>query len=110
MKIPHTALTVINWDDVPPVAYPGETASADWRTHEVPGLRIRRVDYAPGYMADHWCNRGHVIYVLEGDLIVELRDGREFPLRPGMSWHVSDHGDAAHRTRTAGGAKVFIVD
>ncbi|MDA5193994.1 DHCW motif cupin fold protein [Govanella unica] len=110
MKIPHTGLEVIDWDEVPAVRYPGETASADWRSREVPGLRVRRVDYAAGYLADHWCNRGHVIHVLTGTLTVELRDGREFHLKPGMSWIVADHGDAAHRTRTRDGAEVFIVD
>lgn len=110
MKIPRSSMTVIDWNKIPAVTHPGETASADWRSHELPGLRVRIVDYAPGYMADHWCDRGHVIHVIAGDFIVELQDGREFHLSPGMSWLVSDHGDAAHRTRSTTGAQVFIVD
>ena len=71
---------------------------------------MRLVEYSPGYLADHWCDRGHVIYVLEGVLNTELRDGRTFKLTAGMSYQVSDHGDAAHRSTTTTGAKLFIVD
>ena len=65
---------------------------------------------SPGYFADHWCDRGHVLYVLEGELDTELRDGRRFKLKAGMSYQVSDFGDAAHRSSTKTGAKLFIVD
>jgi hypothetical protein len=40
----------------------------------------------------------------------ELKDGRVFTLKPGMSYQVSDNGDSPHRSRTEGGAKLFIVD
>lgn len=68
------------------------------------------VEYSPGYLADHWCDRGHVLLVLEGELDTELKDGRVFTLKPGTSYQVSDFGDAAHRSRTTAGAKLFIVD
>jgi hypothetical protein len=70
----------------------------------------RADEYSPGYCADHWCDRGHVLYVLEGELDTELRDGRKFKLKAGMSYQVSDFGDAAHRSSTKTGAKLFIVD
>ena len=63
-----------------------------------------------GLLADHWCDRGHILLVLEGELETELRDGRRFKLAAGMSYQVSDFGDAAHRSATAVGAKLFIVD
>ncbi|WP_266183218.1 DHCW motif cupin fold protein [Dyella humicola] len=71
---------------------------------------MRLVDYSAGYLADHWCERGHGLYVLEGELHTELKDGRRFVLTPGMSYQVSGYGDAAHRSSTATGAKLFIVD
>jgi len=83
---------------------------AVWRTLNIDDIRVRMVEYTPGYLADHWCNRGHVLYVLEGELETELNDGRRFTLRPGMSYQVSDVGDAAHRSATSTGAKLFIVD
>lgn len=110
MKIPDLPFTVTDWSAVPTTRHPGETGEATWRTFTVGDLRVRMVEYSPGYLADHWCDRGHVLTVLEGELETELRDGRRFTLRPGMSYQVSDFGDAAHRSSTREGARLFIVD
>src|ERR1700684_2496258 len=110
MKIPALPFTVTDWAGVEPVVYPGETGQAIWRTFNIGHLRVRQVEYSAGYLADHWCDRGHVLYVLEGQLDTELRDGRKFTLLPGMSYQVSDFGDAAHRSSTKTGVKLFIVD
>ena len=110
MKIPALPFTVTDWDAVPATIHAGETGEARWRTLTVGDLRVRRVDYSPGYLADHWCDRGHVLFVLSGELETELRDGRTFTLRPGTSYQVSDFGDAAHRSSTRSGASLFIVD
>ena len=107
MKISATPLTVTDWSRVAATTHPGETGQAFWRTLNIGDLRIRMVEYTPGYLADHWCDRGHVLYVVEGELDTELRDGRTFRLTPGMSYQVSDLGDAAHRSSTATGAKIF---
>jgi hypothetical protein len=110
MKIPPSPFTVTEWAQVPVTTYKGETGQALWRELNIGDLRIRMVEYTPGYLADHWCDRGHVLYVVEGELDTELRDGRRFKLLPGMSYQVSDLGDAAHRSSTKTGAKIFIVD
>lgn len=110
MKIPALPFTTTDWSALPAVAYPGETGQALWRTFAIGDLRVRMVEYSAGYLADHWCDRGHVLYVLEGELDTELRDGRSFKLTAGMSYQVSDFGDAAHRSSTRTGAKLFIVD
>ena len=110
MKLPPSAFTLTNWQDLPATLHPGETGYATWRTLEMGDIRIRCVDYSPGYLADHWCDRGHILYVLEGALDTELQDGRVFTLTAGMSYRVSDFGDAPHRSATRGGAKLFIVD
>jgi hypothetical protein len=110
MKLPSNPFTVTDWSGVPETRHAGETGEALWRTLEIGDLRIRQVRYTPGYLADHWCDRGHVLYVLEGELETELRDGRRFILTPGMSYQVSDFGDAAHRSSTRTGATLFIVD
>ena len=110
MKIPTLPFTVTDWSGVSPTVHPGETGQATWRTFAIGDLRVRLVEYSAGYLADHWCELGHVLYVLEGELDTELRDGRKFKLRPGMSYQVSDNGDAAHRSSTRTGAKLFIVD
>jgi len=110
MEIPALPFTVTDWSAVPATVHPGETGQAVWRTFTVGDLRVRLVEYSAGYLADHWCDRGHVLYVLAGELDTELRDGRKFTLRPGMSYQVSNHGDAAHRSSTRTGATLFIVD
>lgn len=110
MKIPNLPFTVTDWAGVPATEHPGESGKAFWRTLNIGDLRVRMAEYSPGYLANHWCDRGHVLYVLEGELKTELRDGRTFTLAPGMSYQVSDHGDAAHRSSTRTGAKLFIVD
>ena len=110
MKIPALPFTVTDWTALPPAHHPGEAGHATWRTFAIGDLRVRLVEYSPGYRADHWCERGHVLYVLEGELETELRDGRTFQLTQGMSYQVSDHGDAAHRSSTTTGARLFIVD
>ena len=110
MKIRALPFTVTDWTAMPATEYEGETGKATWRTFNIGDLRVRMVEYSPGYLANHWCNRGHVLYVIEGELETELRDGRTFKLSPGMSYQVSDYGDAAHRSSTRTGATLFIVD
>jgi hypothetical protein len=110
VKIPALPFTVTDWSAVPETHHAGETGSATWRTFTIGDLRVRMVDYSPGYLADHWCDRGHVLTVLEGELDTELKDGRCFRLKPGMSYQVSDFGDSPHRSSTTMGARLFIVD
>ncbi len=110
MKLPELPFTVTDWDGVAKTTHGGETGNAVWRTFSAGDLRVRMVEYVPGYLADHWCDRGHVLLVLEGELDTELRDGRTFRLTAGMSYQVSDSGDAPHRSSTRTGCKLFIVD
>lgn len=99
----------VDWTAVERVAHAGERGVAHWRTVQLGELRLREVEYGPGYLADHWCERGHVVFVLEGELITELKDGRTFVTRAGCSYHVAT-GREPHRSRTDRGAKLFIVD
>jgi quercetin dioxygenase-like cupin family protein len=110
VKLPASSFTTTDWSKIPVTEHLGETGAAYWRTINMGDARIRLVEYTPGYIADHWCDRGHILYVLEGELVSELRDGRKFPLSAGMSYQVSDHGDPSHRSSTKTGAKLFIVD
>jgi hypothetical protein len=110
MKPANHPFTTADWDTVPATTHSGETGYAQWRTLMFGETRIRMVDYSPGYLADHWCDRGHILLVLCGEIDTELRDGRRIRLLPGMSYHVSDFGDAAHRSSSGPGATLFIVD
>jgi quercetin dioxygenase-like cupin family protein len=109
MKIDNVPFATTDWSQVAAAEHPGETGVALWRTVEVGNIRVRMVEYSPGYLADHWCSRGHVLLVLAGELTTELEDGRSFVMKPGVSYQVAD-GAAPHRSRTATGATLFIVD
>ena len=98
-----------DWASVEPTVHPGTRGNATWRTRTFDGIRVRMVEYSPGYLADHWCRKGHILLCLEGELHTELGDGRVFVLRPGMSYQVADDAEA-HRSQTAVGARLFIVD
>jgi quercetin dioxygenase-like cupin family protein len=98
-----------DWSLVERTEHPGERGTAWRRSREFAGIRVRMVEYSPGYLADHWCSKGHILLCLEGELLTELEDGRRFTLKPGMSYQVAD-GAEAHRSSTVTGAKLFLVD
>jgi hypothetical protein len=113
MQIAEIPFGTTDWSAVAATRHPGLSGEAVWRTiHVGPAsnpIRIRMVEYSPGYVADHWCQKGHVVLVLEGELETVLADDRVFILKPGMSYQVADGGEP-HMSRTATGAKLFIVD
>jgi uncharacterized cupin superfamily protein len=98
-----------DWSSIEKTEHKGERGAATWRTRSFGDIRVRLVEYSPGYLADHWCQKGHVLLVLDGELHTELADGRTVVLKPGQSYQVAD-GDLAHRSKTEVGAKLFIVD
>jgi hypothetical protein len=98
-----------DWTTVPRTEHKGEQGVAIWRTREFGGIRVRMVEYSAGYLADHWCEKGHILLCLEGTLHTELKDGRRFTLSQGMSYQVAD-GAEPHRSHTETGARLFIVD
>jgi hypothetical protein len=99
----------IDWPAIPTTEHKGESGSAFWQTIEFPGLRIRIVEYSKGYMADHWCQKGHIVHCLEGEFVSELRDGRQFQLKKGSTYVVSDEL-GSHRSMTKNGVKLLIID
>lgn len=98
-----------DWSNMPRTEHAGITGTASWRTQHFGQIRVRMVEYSPGYVADHWCSKGHVLLCLSGQLETELEDGRMFTLTPGVSYQVAD-GAEAHRSSTRTGARLFIVD
>jgi len=109
MEITGIPFGVTEWSSVEPTEHPGERGKAYWRTRTFGSLRVRMVDYAPGYVADHWCSKGHVLLCVEGELHTELKDGRTVVLKPGMSYQVADNAEA-HKSSSTIGARLFIVD
>ena len=100
---------VLDWATIPKEQHMGITGFAKWQVFTMNDIRVRQVEYSPGYEADHWCNKGHVIFCIDGEMETELQDGRKYTLRPGMSYQVGDDCEA-HRSSSINGCKLFIVD
>lgn len=109
MKMVDFPFEVIDWANVEKTEHKGETGTAYWQTENFGDIRVRMVEYSPGYLADHWCPKGHIILCIDGELHTELADGTKSILKPGMSYQVADD-IAPHRSHTETGAKLFIVD
>ncbi|MFZ6863522.1 DHCW motif cupin fold protein [Undibacterium sp. Ji67W] len=109
MQMTDIPFGVTEWSDIERTEHPGETGIAHWRTRQFGHIRVRMVEYSPDYLADHWCSKGHILFCIDGELHTELADGRHFLLTPGMSYQVADNAEA-HRSSTATGATLFIVD
>jgi hypothetical protein len=109
MRIAALPFGTVDWNAVEQTLHAGDPGEARWRTRHFGDVRVRMVEYTPGYVANHWCDKGHFLLCLDGELETELADGRRFRLTPGMSYHVAD-GAEAHRSSTRSGAKLYIVD
>ncbi len=99
----------IDWTTVPRTEHKGESGTAFWQTIQFHGLRIRIVEYSKGYIADHWCQKGHIVHCLEGEFTSELEDGQSFILTKGSTYVVSDEL-SSHRSITKDGVKLMIID
>ena len=109
MKITDLPFGITDWSGVERTEHSGETGVAYWQTQNFGPVRVRMVEYSPGYLADHWCSKGHILLCLEGELLTELEDGRTFTLTPGKSYQVADNAEP-HRSSTTTGARLFMVD
>jgi hypothetical protein len=110
MDFPGLPCGMIDWANEPAETLLGETGAATARTRRFGDTQLRLVDYSADYLADHWCDKGHVLFVVAGDLVIEHCDGSRYELAAGATWHVADHDAAAHRVVCERGATVFIVD
>jgi hypothetical protein len=109
MKMSGFDFAVTDWTKVTPTEHPGDPGVATWRTQHYADIRVRMVEYSPGYRADHWCAKGHVVLCLSGELEIEIADGRRFRLKAGESYQAGD-GEPGHRSATKTGAKLWVVD
>jgi quercetin dioxygenase-like cupin family protein len=110
MQIQNVPFHLTDWSRISPKEYKGETGTSFWRIFEEGNIRARIVEYSPGFRSDHWCARGHVLLVLEGELTIELKNGQIHRMPPGTSFQAADDDENPHLALTEKGAKVFIVD
>jgi hypothetical protein len=110
VKIKDIPFTEIAWDRLPAAEHKGESGTSHWRTVEAGELRIRQVEYSPGFKADHWCGRGHVVLVLDGEIEIVIRGGDARRLGAGAGFAAGDDEAHPHLVLSGRGARVFIVD
>src|SRR5688572_5369039 len=109
MQIPYIPFQTLDWSTVPIEEHKGDTGMAYWKVQKANDIRVRFVEYSPGYKANHWCSKGHIMFCMDGEMETELEDGRLFKLTKGMTYFVGDDCEA-HRSSTQTGCKLFIVD
>jgi hypothetical protein len=109
LKISSFPFQTLDWSSIPREERKGDTGFAYWQTQMVNDIRVRMVEYSAGYTADHWCSKGHIMFCLEGEMNTELEDGRIMKLVKGMCYFVGDNNEP-HRSSTATGCKLYIVD
>lgn len=99
----------IDWTSIEKVEYKGKIGVAFWQTIQFDGLRIRLVEYSNEYLADHWCQKGHIVHCLDGEFISELKTGEKIKLTKGETYVVSDEL-SSHRSVSENGVKLLIID
>jgi hypothetical protein len=109
METENIEFQTIDWNKIEKTIHPGETGLASWQTRQWPGLRMRIVEYSAGYLADHWCRKGHIVHCLNGEMLSELQTGEQFILKTGMTYIVSDEL-SVHRSFSKAGVKLLIID
>jgi hypothetical protein len=105
----NIAFQKIDWSSIEKTEHRGESGTSYWQTLQLGGLRIRIVEYSGQYLADHWCEKGHIVHCLEGEFTSELSTGEKVRLSKGESYVVSDKM-SAHRSVCHNGVKLLIVD
>lgn len=109
MQMTNFPFSTTDWSKIKPTKHEGERGCAYWRTQHFGRIRVRLIECVPGYLADHWCSKGHIIFCMEGEFQTEFQDGRELTITSGMSYQVPDNSEP-HRSHTDSGAKLFVVD
>lgn len=109
MKFSAFPFSVTQFSHLVPELHNGETGVAEWRTLHRDDVRIRLVTYSPGYLADHWCSKGHIIFCVAGEMETELNDGSKHILKASEMYTVGDDA-GKHRTYSEKGCTLFIVD
>jgi quercetin dioxygenase-like cupin family protein len=106
MNIPFQ---LIDWNKISKEEHKGATGNSFWQTLQYDGLRVRIVEYSAGYLADHWCKKGHIVHCLEGEVLNELENGDKHLLKTGMTYIVSDEM-SSHRSVAKEKVKLLIID
>jgi len=109
MKLDNLGFSTVDWDAIPIEEHPGDKGTVRSRAYSRNNVRVRMVEYSPGYSADHWCVKGHVVLCVRGEFVSKHKDGSDHTIRAGMTYIVGDH-EVPHRSSSEHGATLWIVD
>jgi len=98
------------WSQIPEFVHPGASGTASIRTQQFGDIQIRHVVYSQNYVSDHWCSKGHIVFLIAGQLVIEHQNGATSTLSTGTSYLMADNDGSPHRGVSKNGATVFIVD
>jgi quercetin dioxygenase-like cupin family protein len=74
------------------------------------GKRVRLVEFGTEFVEPDWCLKGHVGYVLEGNLELELEDRAE-RFGPGDGFVIRPGGVDKHKARAVGStARMLLIE
>ncbi len=110
MNLSNFPAGITDWSQLPASVHPGTSGTATVQTHQLGEIQLRRIVYSANYVADHWCHKGHIVFVISGQLMMEHQQNLSYTLTPGTSYHVADDDGAPHRVRSENGAMIFIMD
>lgn len=109
MKIDDLPFRAIDWTSLAAQEVAGETGCSFVKCLDAGAIRCRLVEYKPGYLADHWCSKGHIFLMLTGEVVLEFKNGDAVVLTATQGFCVDDHSEP-HRLRSNKGATAYIID
>ena len=109
MTLENISPISFTWHDLVGEKLEGETGHANMKTQMLGAIRLRQVEYSANYFADHWCNKGHIVFVISGELTIEHIDKTELTLKSGVTYVVGDNS-MLHKAKSTAGATALIVD
>lgn len=109
MNIENFLPLSFDWKNIPGEKINGENGFAMIKTQTLGSIKIRYVEYSTNYIADHWCDKGHIVYIIQGELMIEHKDNSIHSLISGMSYLIGDN-TLSHKVKSTTGAKILIID
>ncbi|WP_317898706.1 DHCW motif cupin fold protein [Aurantibacillus circumpalustris] len=100
---------LIDWHNTPTEKSNGAKGFASSKIKLFGDIKIRQVQYSADYLADHWCVKGHIIHILEGELILDYKDGTSHIITANTTYIVGDDG-IPHMAKSINGALVLVID
>jgi hypothetical protein len=80
MRMSDIPFGTTDWSQVAPTERKGGSGYAYRRTQYFGAIRVRMIQYSPGYFADHWCVKGHILLCIsKASFTPNLKTGESSP-------------------------------